>query len=169
MEADQAAGAEKRAMLAASAPRPTKPFSVSSIQQLIKQFNSTVESFSGGELPDVEWMPPEREAKWNAPLPVEIYAPLVAMRQAVDIVGDGEFSGGYKFQPTDITDDMGIRKTSAELAKMSKDKKLIAAMRAPLQQAAEEAGSGEMEGAKSRAPSASSMRDEDKALMNNME
>jgi len=168
MAADRQVGAQKRAMLASTAPQPSKPFSTKAIQTLIKQFNDTVEAFSGGVLPDVTWEPMEKGAKWNNPLPEEIYAPLAAMRQAVDVVGGGEFKGAYQFQPTEITDDMGVRKATAEMMKMSKDKKLIAAMRAPLNAAAGEAGQEAPSGPSGRAPMQSNMSPDDKALMANM-
>jgi hypothetical protein len=166
--ADAGMAEEKRAMMASTAPPPTKPFSVKAIQTLIKSFNETVETFSGGELPDLIWEAPEGTGdKWNSPLPPEIYAPLVAMREAVDIVGGGEFSDDYAFQPTEIEDDMSLRKATADLMKMKKDKKLIAAMRAPLEEAAGE--EMEMEEApKGRAPMPSEMGEKDKALMDNM-
>jgi hypothetical protein len=155
-------------MLASTAPQPEKPFSTKAIQTLIKQFNDTVEAFSGGELPDVTWEPAESGPKWNNPLPEEIYAHLAVMRQAVDVVGGGEFKDSYKFQPTEITDDMGVRKATAEMMKMSKDKKLIAAMRAPLNAAAGEAGPEAPSGPSARAPMKHSMSPEDEALMANM-
>lgn len=163
MEADAAEAEARRETMAAAAPEPEEPFSVRAIQTLIKQFNDTVNDLGGEELPDVEWTPDVTGQKWEGPLPGEIYVPLVALRQALDVIEGGVFAEKYDYQPTEIVNDQELRQVTAQLGKMSKDKKLVTAMQAPLEAAEEpppEAG---------RAPLPSQMTEEDRVLEENME
>lgn len=130
MAADQEAAMQRFETIAATAPQPEKPFSVQAIQTLIKQFNETIETLSGGELPDVTWEPAEKGPKWQQPLPKEIFVPLVALDDAVAMALGGP-QPKYKIDPVSILQDAGLRKATAQLVLMQKDKKLIQAIQQP--------------------------------------
>lgn len=155
----------RRDMLASAAPPPEKPFSIKSIQTLITQFNDTVDAFGGEDLPNVEWTPPEgMGAKWDQPLPPEIYVPLIALEDAMGVVAGGEFVDKYKLVASEITSDTEVRKATAQLSRMAKDKKLVKAMQAPIQPAGEEGAMPEGP----PPPSPYEMGEEDRALQENM-
>lgn len=167
MEADAEMADAQRGMMGAAAPPPEKPFSVKAIKTLISQFNDTVEAFAGDELPDVEWEPMEKGAKWDQPLPQEIYVPITALSDALGVIAGGEFAEKYSdFSPMEIVDDPTLRKATAKLRQMEKDKKLVAAMSEPLEQAAEAEPMSAEEGPVPPAPS--EMTEEDQALQESM-
>lgn len=150
-------------MIAEMAPQPSEPFDVRAVQGLVDQFNDTVDALGGTDLPDVALPPmPEGENKINSPLPPEIFVPVVALNEALKLIGDGEFFDKYGFEPTELDNNNAVRKVTASLAKMAKDKKLQEAMQQPV---------GEMEAAPEEAspPSPEAMPDEDQELMDNME
>ena len=158
-EADEAAA--RQGMLAAAAPKPTKPFAVKAVQNLISQFNDTLDALGGGDLPDVAWEPPpDAGAKWNEPLPPEIFAPLLALSEALKMVEDGKFDKKYGYAPTEIVDDTQVRKVTAQLKRMAKDKGLAEAMQAPVE--------GPEEAPSPVPPPPGEMSPEDQALMNGM-
>lgn len=163
MEADAQEAMARQETIAASAPQPEEPFSVTAIQTLIKQFNDTVEDLGGAELPDVEWTPDTPGKKWDAPLPPQIFVPIVALRQALDVIGGGAFGEKYDFRPTEITDDTVLRQVTGQISKMGKDKKLVKAMQAPLEGPPEEAPPE-----RGTAPVPSQMTEEDRMLAENM-
>jgi len=120
-------------IMAEAAPQPEKPYSVKAIDTLIGDFNDTLEALAGTELPDVEWQTPEGAgAKWPNPLPPEIFVPLVALTEALKVVGDGSFYEKHGFEPRELTSDAELRKASASMRKMAKDSDLAQAMQAPM-------------------------------------
>lgn len=127
-------------MMGQAAPEPESPFNAKAIGSLIDEFNSTLDAFAGGDIPDVEWDAPEGETKWDAPLPPEIYVPLIALNEALKMIGDGEFFDKYGIEPETLTSDAELRKVTANLKKMGKDKKLVEAMQAPIGGEMEEGG-----------------------------
>ena len=128
---DQEAAARVEAM-AAAAPVPEKPFAVKAIQTMIGQFNDTIDAMGGEGLPDVEWAAPEGGAKWENPLPGEIFVPMVALNEALKLVEGGEFYEKYPLDPEEITSYVELRKSTALLKKMEKDKGLSDVMQAPV-------------------------------------
>tara|TARA_R100000008_G_scaffold86707_1_gene81023 strand:- start:1011 stop:1496 length:486 start_codon:yes stop_codon:yes gene_type:complete len=125
--------------IAAQAPVPEKPYSVKALQTLQKEFNETLDVFGGGELPPVE-VDFGTEKKWMEPIPPALFVPLVAISEALKMVGEGEFAEKYDFEPLQMVSDVELRKTSAQLVRMRKDKKLIEAMQAPAEAPAGELG-----------------------------
>ena len=146
-------------MLAQTAPEPEKPFTVKAIGTLIDEFNSTLDAFAGDDIPDLSWAAPEGESKWDAPLPPEIYVPLIALNESLKMVEGGEFFDKYGMEPDTITSDPEIRKATANLKKMGKDKKLIEAMQEPI---------GPAEGAPGMPPEPGMFDEEEQALAANM-
>jgi len=114
------------------APMPEKPFSVKAIGTLIDEFNSTIDAFAGEDIPDLVWEDPEGGKNWDQPLPSDIYVPLVALDESLKMVGGGEFYDKYGMDLQGLTSDPELRKATANLKKMGKDKKLIEAMQEPL-------------------------------------
>jgi hypothetical protein len=116
-----------------TAPAPEKPYSVETIKGLITQFNETLDALGGQDFPDITWDPPhEGASKWDAPLPPEIYVPLVAMKETLAAVAEGEFAKKYEIKCEEAVNDTEVRKITGTLARMAKDKKLAEAMMAPL-------------------------------------
>mgnify|MGYP003133879172 CR=1 FL=1 len=144
---DQNAQAQME-MIAGSAPNPSKPFTVKVIQTMIDQFNSTLDALGGGDLPDIEWTPDPALAeggKWNQPLPPQIFVPVVALNEALKVVGEepGQFGEKYGFVPEELLTDGDLRKATAQMKRMAGDKKLVEAMQAPAAGAAEPGGEEE--------------------------
>ena len=129
---EQEEAALEQGIMAETAPAPEKPFSVQAIQTLLKEFNNTLDSFAGEDAPDLEWVGAEGGNKWDAPLPQEVFAPLVALNESLKLVEDGAFFDKYGLELEALTTDAELRKATAGLKKMGKDKKLIEAMRAPI-------------------------------------
>ena len=126
------------------APAPEKPFSVRAIGTLLDEFNNTIDAFAGDDIPDLEWSAPEGGKNWDQPLPQEVYVPLVALDESLKMIGGGEFYDKYGMDLQGLTSDPELRKATANLKKMSKDKKLIEAMQEPI--ASEGADMAEGEG-----------------------
>jgi len=115
-----------------AAPQPEKPYSVKAIGTLIDEFNSTMDSFGAGDLPDITWEAAEGGDKWDQPLPDEIFMALTVLNEALKVVGDGGFFDKYGMELEQLTSDAELRKATANLKKMGKDKKLVEAMSAPM-------------------------------------
>jgi len=153
--------------IAASAPPPEKPFSVKTIETVVSEFNAAMSKLSGGEIPEIEVdLSAAKNGKWDAPLPPELFLPLVAISEALGMIGGGEYADKYGFDPFDVTTDTDLRKVAAQFKRMAKDKKLIA----DLQEGAEVEGEEmpEEEGAE-MAPPPAEMGEEDQVLAAGME
>lgn len=129
--------------IAASAPPPSKPYTVRAIQTLVDQFNDTIDALGGEDLPEVEFMSPEGEKRWEQPLPPAVFVPLVALTESLKLIGTGEYYEKYGFDPVELTDDTALRKASGQLGRMAKDKDLSDMMQQPINGAVGEEGSPE--------------------------
>tara|TARA_R100001082_G_scaffold28821_1_gene14481 strand:+ start:15557 stop:16222 length:666 start_codon:yes stop_codon:yes gene_type:complete len=118
--------------IAASAPEPSKPYTVRAIQTLVDQFNDTIDALGGEDLPEVEFMSPEGEKRWEQPLPPSVFVPLVALTESLKLIGGGEYHEKYGFDPMELTDDTALRKASGQLGRMAKDKDLSDMMQQPI-------------------------------------
>ena len=150
--------------LAASAPEPSKPFSVKSIQSLVKTFNATLKKISNTDMPEIE-IDLGGEKKWDQPLPADIFLPLLAIAELLKMVAGGEFADKYNFDLFNVTDDTGLRKVEAMLKMMAKDKKFIAAVKDLQEGAPTEEGAPEEE----MAPAPDAMPEEDEMLAAEMQ
>ena len=120
------------AQIAGQAPMPEKPFTIKALETLLKQFNETINKLSGGDLPQVELDFSGTEGnKWADPLPPQLFVPLVAINEALRVVEDGKYFDKYGFDPMEMTSDVEVRKATAQLKRMAKDKKLSDALMAP--------------------------------------
>jgi hypothetical protein len=144
-----------------SAPMPEKPYAMNAVKTLIKELNKTLDKLSGQDIPDIEADLPSKGAKLEGPLPAEVYITLAAIAESLKLLGE-DFVNKYGFIPEELMTDADLRKVTATLKKMSKDKKLIEAMQAPV--GGEEGMEPEME-----EPSSPGFFDEDEqALASNM-
>ena len=151
-----AMGQEDQLMqMAESAPMPEKPFSVSAVKTLLKELNKALDAFSGQDIPDLEVEMPSKGAKLEGPLPPGIYLTLLAIAESLTLL-DPKSAEKYQFNPQEIVTDADLRKVTATLKKMSKDKKVLEAMQAPA------GGEAEME---MEQPSAPGFFDEDEQTL----
>ena len=114
-----------------SAPMPEKPYSVNAVKTLLKELNKTLDKLSGQDIPDIEAELPSKGSKLEGALPQELYVTLVAVAESMRMLGE-DFVDKYGFSPEELMTDADLRKVTATLKKMSKDKKLIEAMQAPV-------------------------------------
>ena len=116
---------------APQAPMPEKPYSGNAVKTLLKELNKTLDKLSGQDIPDIEAELASKGAKLEGSLPMEIYLTLVAIAESLRMLGE-DFVDKYGFEPESLLTDADLRKVTATLKKMSKDKKLIEAMQAPV-------------------------------------
>tara|TARA_R100000008_G_scaffold21297_1_gene11189 strand:+ start:63 stop:701 length:639 start_codon:yes stop_codon:yes gene_type:complete len=114
-----------------SAPMPEKPYSMNAVKTLLKELNKTLDKLAGQDVPDIEAEMPSKGAKLEGPLPAELYMTLVAIAESMKMLGE-DFVDKYGFSPEELMTDADLRKVTATLKKMAKDKKLLEAMQAPV-------------------------------------
>jgi len=154
--------------LARSAPPPTKPFTVKALESMVEIFNDTLSKISDAEMPEIELDSSAADGgKLNAPLPPDVFLALLAISQLVGMVAGGEFEGKYGFDPFSIVTDTDVRKVSAQLKMMGKDKKFVEAV-AALQEGAEAPGDEGPEDAE-MSPPPTEMGDDDAMLAAEMQ
>lgn len=158
------AGREQQAMIdavAAAAPQPEEAYKAREIEGVADELNRFAQAVAGDAaegMPLVEWEAPEGEKLWNAPLPREVWVPLVAVAELVKAAGFEK----HQFDPLRLVNNAALRKVQGRLRLMSKDRGLHEAIRgaSPTRAPKEER----------EAPRAPSMRpgeesEEDRALM----
>ena len=148
---------------AQTAPAPEKPFSVKAIGTMLDEFNNTIDAFAGDDIPDLEWSAPDGGKNWDQPLPQEVFVPLVALDESLKMIGGGGFYDKYGMDLQGLTSDPELRKATANLKKMGKDKKLIEAMQEPIVGDAE--GMGDVD---SMPPEPGMFDEDEQALAANM-
>lgn len=118
--------------IAASAPQPTKPFTVKRIQSMSQQLDKTVDAIASSDVPVPAWPPEGAEipkGKWDQPLPPEVYAPFFVLQKAIEsLVASGEKFEKYILDPMSLTDDSAVSQAIARLTSMAKDRKLKEAL-----------------------------------------
>ena len=147
-------------VMSQAAPMPEQPFSTKAIETLLSEFNNTIDAFAGEDVPNLEWAGSEGGNKWDQPLPPEVFAPLVALNESLKLIGEGEFFDKYSLDLEALTSDAELRKATATLKKMSKDKKLVEAMQAPV--------SPETEAGPEMAPAPGNFNEDEQMLAANM-
>tara|TARA_Y100000114_G_scaffold83533_1_gene77109 strand:+ start:6245 stop:7006 length:762 start_codon:yes stop_codon:yes gene_type:complete len=154
--------------LAKSAPPPDKPYSVKSLETLTKQINDTMSKISAEPLPQITLdSSAAQNGKIDAPIPADVFLALVAIAQLIAMVSGGDFVGKFGFDPFGIANDTDLRKVTAQLKMMAKDKKFIEGV-AAIQQGPEMAGDeGPQEADMSPAPT--EMNEDDDMLRAGMQ
>jgi|TARA_R110002012_G_scaffold73556_3_gene187365 hypothetical protein len=116
--------------MAQSAPQPEKPFTVKVIQGMVKTLNATMSKLTDEDIPEITFDPEDAKGgKYDQSLPGELFVMLVAITQLLQMVGGGEFADKYDFDPYTAVTDTDIRKITAQLQRIGKDKKLIEAIK----------------------------------------
>ena len=115
--------------MAQAAPVPDKPYSVAAVKTMVKELNKTLDTFAGQDMPDIEVE--ISGSKLDGPLPPEVFLTLMAISESLKMMG-GEFADKYSLNPEELMSDADLRKATAMLKKMAKDKKLVEAMQAPV-------------------------------------
>lgn len=118
-------------IMSQAAPQPDSAFSVDAINTLLSEFNNTLDKFAGEDIPDIEWTGSEGGKKWDQPLPPEVFTPLIALNDTLELVEDGKYADKYGIDLESLTSDAELRKATAALKKMANDKKLVEAMQQP--------------------------------------
>jgi len=154
--------------IAASAPPPTKPFSVKALKTLLDTFNDTLKKISSVEMPMIELDFEGEKGKFDQPLPGDLFLPLVAISELVKMVAGGEFESKYTFDPFNMLNDTDVRKVTALLKMMAKDKKFIEAVK-ELQEGAPEEDAPEGDEEAQMAPPPDDMGAEDQVLAEGMQ
>jgi len=168
--AEQQEAMAKMEAIAATAPVPSKPYSIKAIQTFAGEVDAAIDFLAGVDIPLPAWEPDqamvEKGGKWMEPLPLEVYAPAVALVEAVKMVS-GEAGGKFDkhvFEPTELDSDAALKAASGKARSMTKDKALMKALQAPVE--GEEGGEAPAEEAE--LPAAEEMSSEDKELMEAM-
>ena len=129
--ADMAPEGQMMGEMQPTAPMPEKPYSVNAVKTLLKELNKALDKLSGQDIPDIEVEMNSKGAKLEGALPAELYMTLVAIAESMRLLGE-DFVDKYGFDPESLMTDADLRKVTATLKKMSKDKKLIEAMQSPV-------------------------------------
>ena len=132
MDMEEGNAENQMAMMAQSAPMPDKPYSKNAVKTLLKEVNKALDALSGQDMPDLEVQMDSKGAKLEGALPPELYVTLLALAEALRLAGE-DFVDKYGFNPEEMLSDADLRKVTATIKKMSKDKKLIEAMQAPVE------------------------------------
>tara|TARA_R110002020_G_scaffold78819_2_gene198034 strand:- start:225 stop:821 length:597 start_codon:yes stop_codon:yes gene_type:complete len=155
--------------LAQSAPAPTKPFSIKALKTLLDTFNKTLSKISAVDMPKIEIdLEGAEKGKMDQPLPADLFLPLVAVSELIKMVGGGEFESKLGFDPFTIVTDTDLRKVTALLKMMAKDKKFIEAVK-ELQEGGPEASSMEEDEGDDMAPPPDDMGAQDETLASAMQ
>jgi hypothetical protein len=109
--------------IAASAPMPEKPYTVKAIDKMVTALNDFVTTVDPN-VPPVEFIAPEGEKKLDGPLPAEVFVPFVVTMAFVDQMPEESYKK-YIMQPDELVSDTALKKASANLGRMKKDKALI--------------------------------------------
>jgi len=73
----------------------------------------------------------EKGDRWPMPLPPEVYAPAVALLEAIRFVDEGGSYEKYMFETDGLTDDGSLKAAAGKLKMMEKDKQLAQELQNP--------------------------------------
>jgi len=148
MGAAQDKAAAQAQAIAASAPEPEGgSYKIKDIKMVVTAFNGVVDAIGKGftdmmevegppPIPHMEWdgtgQPQDRAGSWEGQLPPEVYVPVAAIFEGVKELEGGKFKSLY-MDPTTLTSGGALTKASGMMNRIAKNKKLIAAMIAPVE------------------------------------
>tara|TARA_R100000152_G_C6726333_1_gene151552 strand:+ start:229 stop:834 length:606 start_codon:yes stop_codon:yes gene_type:complete len=156
--------------MAESAPQPEKPFTVKVIDRLVKTLNKLMSSLSEEDVPEITFDPGEdvKGGKYDQALPADLFITLVAVVQLLEMVGGGEFADKYSFDPYTAVTDTDLRKITAQLERMAKDKKFMEAIKEMAEGEDLAGDEGPDDAQEPMAPAPTEMTDEDQELASAM-
>ena len=112
-------------------PEPTEPYTAKALGTVVSALNEVIDAFGGGALPSVGFELPEGERHLNSSLPVEIYAPLVGIINAVRSVDqEGQFEE-MLFEPESLVDNTSLTMAAGKLIQMTRNDALKELLTAP--------------------------------------
>lgn len=154
--------------MAQSAPQPEKPFTVKVINRMVQTLNKFMGKLSD-DVPEITFDPGETKGgKFDQALPADLFITLVALTQLLEMVGGGEFAAKYSFDPYTSVTDTDIRKMTAQIERMSKDKKLIEGIKEMSEGEQIEGDEGPDDAGTQMAPAPTEMTAEDQELASAM-
>jgi hypothetical protein len=105
-------------------PEPEEPYTAKALSGVVGAINSVIDKFGGGALPSVGFELPDGERHLNSSLPVEIYAPLVGIINAVSAVdAEGKFED-LLFDPETLVDNTSLTMAAGKLTQMTRNAEL---------------------------------------------
>ena len=155
--------------MAESAPQPEKPFTIKVIDRMVKTLNKMMGTLTDQDIPEITFDSGDAKGgKFDQALPADLFITLVALTQLLEMVGGGEFVDKYSFDPYTAVTDTDIRKITAQLERMMKDKKLIEAIK-EMSEGEDLAGDeGPQDAEEPMAPAPTEMTEEDQELASSM-
>jgi len=155
--------------MAESAPQPEKPFTVKVIDRMVKTLNKLMSKLSDQEIPEITFDAGDvKGGKYDQALPPDLFVTLLAITQLMEMVGGGEFADKYSFDPYTSVTDTDLRKITAQLERMSKDKKLIEAVKEMAEGEELPGDEGPEDAEEPMSPSPADMTEEDQELASAM-
>ena len=131
----QQEAALKMQEMAMGAPEPSKPYTLKTIKMFADQMDKTLDKLAGTDVEIPAWDPDpgmvEKGDRWNMPLPPEVYAPVVALIEAVRFVDEGGNYEKYMFETDQLTDDGALKAAAGKLKMMEKDTQLAQELQNP--------------------------------------
>lgn len=140
MNVDAQMAEAKMDIMLQARPVPKTPYSIAKVEKLASALSETIDKIAGTDIPIPEWSAPEGikgkrlvdpETNDPLPLPNEIYLPVAALAEAIQVVNeDGSFDK-YVFDPTGLVSDGELKVATGKLIMAGKDKKLSTALMSP--------------------------------------
>ena len=121
--------------LAMGAPPPEKPFKLKTIQMFSDQLGKTLDALAGTDVQIPAWNPDpnmvEKGDRWPEPLPPEVYAPAVALVEAIRFIDEEGNFEKFIFEPSELNSDTALKAAAGKLKMMEKDNNLAQELRNP--------------------------------------
>lgn len=121
--------------LAMGAPPPEKPYNLKTISMFSDQLDKTLDALAGTDVEIPAWEPDENMVekgnRWPEPLPPEVYAPAVALIEAIRFIDQEGKYENLMFDPDGLVSDSALKAAAGKLKMMEKDKQLAAELQNP--------------------------------------
>jgi len=121
--------------LAMGAPPPEKPYNLKTISMFADQLDKTLDALAGTDVEIPAWEPDENMVekgnRWPEPLPPEVYAPAVALVEAIRFIDQEGKYENLMFDPDGLVSDSALKAAAGKLKMMEKDKQLAAELQNP--------------------------------------
>lgn len=117
--------------IAATIPAAVKPFPAAAVQSVVDAFNEAKEALIphvAGEMS----MPKPDMGETFSKLPPEVYVPIALLLEEVKTIAPE--AEKYACDPTTLTDIVGLRTLGAKLLSLAKDKKIVTAIKAKIEE-----------------------------------